>query len=306
LKATVFYSWQSDTPGATNRNLILQALEDAAKEITSDESINVEPVIDRDTQDVPGSPDIGRAILDKINAADVVVADVTIINQGSDSRLTPNPNVLVEVGYALAVHSESRLILVQNLAFGTPEQLPFDLRQKRALTYTSHPDATERASDRRKLQSGLRAAVGAVLSKRGLSARPEFEVNLYMDYRLETNTGQLHEYILDVVLKNTGTKRIDDWHVDIEVPTPLLRKVAALSLVRDRSNDKMSLFRITQESFGEIYPGDSKRTQVSYRMDSVLFGRQGELFGQLMTAKAYVAGQLAAEIQKPVREMQRY
>jgi hypothetical protein len=306
LKATVFYSWQSDTPGAGNRNLILQALEDAAKEIANDDSINVEPVIDRDTQGVAGSPDIGKTILDKIRTADVVVADVTIINQGFQGRLTPNPNVLVEVGYALAVHSESRLVLVQNLAFGVPEELPFDLRQKRALTYRSAPDATERASDRRKLQAGLKAAIGAVLLEQGSSARLQSHVTLSMDYRLERNTGHLHEYILDVELKNTGTKRIDDWHVDIEMPTALLRKVVAITRVRDRSNEKVSVFRITQESFGQIFPGDSKRTQVSYQMDSVLFGRQGELFGQLITAKAYVDGSLATEIQRSVREMQRY
>jgi hypothetical protein len=45
---------------------------------------------------------------------------------------------------------------------------------------------------------------------------------------------------------------------------------------------------------------------VSYQMDSVLFGRQGELFGQLITAKAYVTGQIVAEIQRQVREIQRY
>jgi hypothetical protein len=121
LKATVFYSWQSDTPGAANRNLISKALEDATREIASDDSIKVEPVVDRDTQDIAGSPDIGATILAKITAADVVVADVTIINKGSEGRLTPNPNVMVEVGYALAVHTESRLILVNNLAFGSQE-----------------------------------------------------------------------------------------------------------------------------------------------------------------------------------------
>ena len=45
-----------------------------------------------------------------------------------------------------------------------------------------------------------------------------------MDHRIERSSGVLHEYILDVVLENTGSKQIDDWHVDIQVPTPLLRK----------------------------------------------------------------------------------
>ncbi len=95
VKARVFYSWQSDTPNATNRSFILKALEDAAKEIARDDSIKVEPVVDRDTWGVAGSPDIGATILDKIKTADVVVADVTIINSGSAARLMPNPNVAV-------------------------------------------------------------------------------------------------------------------------------------------------------------------------------------------------------------------
>lgn len=37
----VFYSWQSDSLGNTNRNLISTALESAIEEVKSDESIAV-------------------------------------------------------------------------------------------------------------------------------------------------------------------------------------------------------------------------------------------------------------------------
>ena len=55
---TVFYSWQSDLPNNTNRSFIEQALENAAKTIRENNVIQVEPVIDRDTLGIPGSPDI--------------------------------------------------------------------------------------------------------------------------------------------------------------------------------------------------------------------------------------------------------
>lgn len=58
----VFYSWQSDLPNSTNRGFIEKALENAVKLIHNDESIEVEPVIDRDTVGVPGSPDIANTI----------------------------------------------------------------------------------------------------------------------------------------------------------------------------------------------------------------------------------------------------
>src|SRR4029453_19191697 len=97
----VFYSWQSDLPSSTNRNLILKALEDAAERIRKDKSVDVEPVIDRDTQGLSGSPDIKKAILDKIDSCDVFVADVSIVTALSASRPCPNPNVLFELGYAV-------------------------------------------------------------------------------------------------------------------------------------------------------------------------------------------------------------
>ena len=84
----VFYSWQSDSLPATNRNFILKALEDAAKAIREDDTIEVDPVVDRDTAGVPGAPDIASTILDKIDQAQAFVCDVTIINPGSVGRLT--------------------------------------------------------------------------------------------------------------------------------------------------------------------------------------------------------------------------
>lgn len=150
----VFYSWQSDIrPGAACRSFIQQALERAAAKIAQDESIGVEPVIDRDTQDIPGCPDIGATIFAKIDAAAAFVADVAIVGQTIAAKPTPNPNVLIELGYALKSLGWERVVLVQNTAFGGPEVLPFDLRQKRVLMYSSAADAPERSTERRALDA---------------------------------------------------------------------------------------------------------------------------------------------------------
>jgi hypothetical protein len=159
----VFFSWQSDVKAAACRTIIERALADAVRDIAEDDSIRVEPVIDRDTLGLPGCPDIGTAIFSKVENAAVFVADVTIINSDAQGRKTPNPNVLVELGFALGVLGWERVILVQNTAFGVPEDLPFDLRQKRALTYVSPENADERAPERKKLQATLRDALGAIL-----------------------------------------------------------------------------------------------------------------------------------------------
>ena len=161
-KATVFYSWQSDLPNATNRGLILDALERATKIIRTDDSLAVEPVVDRDTQNVSGAPDIAHTIFQKIEKSAAFVADVSIINPGL-GRPTPNPNVLIELGYALKTLGNPRTVLVANTANGPIESLPFDLRTKRVLSYHL-PFGADKPEQRKKLQDGLEAALRAILA----------------------------------------------------------------------------------------------------------------------------------------------
>jgi len=163
----VFYSWQSDLPNGTNRTFIESALKKAAKTIRDDATLEVEPVVDRDVEGVAGSPDISRAIFEKIERAQVFVCDVSIINQGTQGRLTPNPNVLVELGYALKALGEHRIILVQNRAYGGPELLPFDLRPRRTISYDVPSEMTDRSAQRKLLEGDLTKALRDVLSTQG-------------------------------------------------------------------------------------------------------------------------------------------
>src|SRR5262245_60249296 len=115
---TVFYSWQSDSPNSVNRGFIADCLERALKEVRVDEELRLDPCLDRDTSGVPGSPDIAATIFEKIGAADIFVADVTFINPPGSKRRTPNPNVMVELGYAAARLGWDRIICVFNRASG--------------------------------------------------------------------------------------------------------------------------------------------------------------------------------------------
>lgn len=164
ISCNIFYSWQSDLPNSTNRGLIGQALENIAKDIRADNSITIEPVIDRDTLNVPGSPNIAETILQKIAQSQIFVADVSIINSRSRSRHTPNPNVLIELGYAIASHSTDRIILVLNTAFGRPEKLPFDLKMNRVITYHLTEDQQDKASIRKQLERSFNQAVRTILN----------------------------------------------------------------------------------------------------------------------------------------------
>jgi hypothetical protein len=177
-KSVIFYSWQSDLDGQTNRWFIEHALKNAVKAIKKEDSLQVEPVLDRDTADVPGSPDITKTIFDKIRRTQVFICDVSIINQGANTRLTPNPNVVSEWGFAFGVLSEERIITVLNTAYGRQEDLPFDLRQRRAIGYylpkKAETDGQSRSTARKDLENKLKLALLTILKSDTL--QPEEKV----------------------------------------------------------------------------------------------------------------------------------
>jgi hypothetical protein len=146
MKRVIFYSWQSDTKPKTNRNFIENALKSAILKLAQDQGTSIEPVLDRDTFGMSGSPDIVDTILAKVSAADLFVADVTLCVVNGAGRSSPNPNVLVELGYAIAQLGWDRILLVQNVVHGGPEMLPFDLRGRRIMTYAYGEDAPNLAN----------------------------------------------------------------------------------------------------------------------------------------------------------------
>ena len=162
-KFVIFYSWESDLPPECGRKLVEDALEGAAKALSSDDSISIDPLIDRDTLGVAGSPNIFATILQKIEDADAVFADVSIITPPDAVKSTPNPNVLIELGYAVRAKGWSRVVLVMNAHFGKPEKLPFDLRGQRALVFNSPPGDPHVDSARGQLQADVEAALREML-----------------------------------------------------------------------------------------------------------------------------------------------
>src|ERR687883_468231 len=59
------------------------------------------------------------------------------------------------LGYAIRALSWDRVLLVMNAAYSSPEALPFDLRTKRAITYTAVQQVSDRTAERRQLASQL-------------------------------------------------------------------------------------------------------------------------------------------------------
>ena len=171
MAATVFFSWQADTPNRIGRNFVRRALEDACADIVGDGAVDEVRrglEVDSDTQGVAGQPPIVETILKKIDAAKVFVADMTFVAKRPDGGASPNPNVLIEYGWALKSLTHQRIICVMNTSFGRPsaEALPFDLRHVRwPFCYELDENATpeNRAEQSKALTAQLTKAIRACL-----------------------------------------------------------------------------------------------------------------------------------------------
>jgi hypothetical protein len=150
MARTIFYSWQADTPAALNRTFIENAIKRAITELSLEAQIEPadreEIVLDKDTIGVPGMPPIVDTILGKIDASAAFVADLTFVGSRSDGiRLTPNPNVLIEYGYALKSLTHAGIVAVMNTHYGEPsdDNLPFDMKHlRRPITYLIAEDTS--------------------------------------------------------------------------------------------------------------------------------------------------------------------
>lgn len=159
----IFYSWQSDSPKVTNLNAIREGLKLAIKNIKPIyPDINL--IADEATRDTSGSPNIALKILEKIELADLFIADMTTITSGGAKRPCPNPNVTYELGYAVGQLGWDRVILLFNEAYGKfPNDLPFDLIQQRASPYSLIE--TDLKAEKEKLTKLLEIAIKAVIEK---------------------------------------------------------------------------------------------------------------------------------------------
>src|SRR5262245_10268053 len=101
MSFTIFYAWQSDNDQTTNRYFIRDALKEAITALSRDDTIEDAPSLDHDTKGEPGMPDVFQTILRKIEQAGIFVADMTIVGLTPAGKHLPNPNVMLELGYAL-------------------------------------------------------------------------------------------------------------------------------------------------------------------------------------------------------------
>lgn len=174
----IFYSWQSDTENRVGRGLIQWALDRAIRSINADADVDPadrELQADRDSINVPGMPPLADTIFGKVDRAVAFLSDLTHVATRATGERSPNPNVLLEHGYALKARGWRSLIGVMNTAMGHPDEhpLPFDLRHyRRPILYHCPPEAgdEERQAARAGLQRALEEALRGILADEVLRA----------------------------------------------------------------------------------------------------------------------------------------
>lgn len=180
MSHTVFYSWQTDISSNLSRNFIEKALSQAIKLLKEDLSIDAAIrvgglSIDKDTKGVAGTPPIVETIFRKIDEAAVFLADLTFVAERLDGRPSPNPNVLLEYGWALKSLGYPRIICVMNVAYGAPtdETLPFNMKHLRWPIQFHLPDTADemaKADALAGLVKELKGALNAIFQSKEFRA----------------------------------------------------------------------------------------------------------------------------------------
>lgn len=163
---TIFYSWQSDLPGSETRNIIQDSIKDAVRLLR--DTVDIEA--DRDTKGEFGSPDIAQTIFSKIDDCNIFVADVSAVcrYEATDKdgnkkvKYMPNPNVMLELGYATHVVGWDNVICVLNADYGAPEDMPFDIASRR-LTPFSLKDGKSKGEIKRYIKGVIQDTVKNIL-----------------------------------------------------------------------------------------------------------------------------------------------
>lgn len=261
---TVFFSWQSDIDSRVGRGLIEDALQRAIRALKADAEVNFADrnlAVDRDRKGVPGSPPLMETIFGKIDAATAFLSDLTYVGVRAHGRRTPNPNVLMEHGWALKAVTWRAMISVMNTAFGHPDDhpLPFDLQHfARPILFHCPADADNeaKAKVRDELANSLRLALRDILKDETLKAarRPPAPADPHPDdialvQKLRALVPPALRQFLDQHSFGTPFKRAlltpfttlrDDWvGAEFEFHDPELQ--VALQEVRTRAGALMTL-----------------------------------------------------------------
>ena len=273
MSQTVFFSWQSDVPAKYGKAFIEEALKLAITRIAKNnelEESNRPPLrIDKDTSGEGGNVSIVETIFRKIEECGVFIADVTFVGITEKdaipdiTRKFPNPNVLIEYGYAVAKLGCERTILIANKAYlaGNREGLPFDMRHLREPIYYDLGDHNN----------------GEGVPDRKQARREQLETLVSV---LQTSITQIFETYFPAAAVPSREAFKTDWLVD-EKTGDLSGKAPVIGRAFEggSSTEKLPIDMMEGNSFWihmrPVYKNLKKIDNISYGFNPILGLRQG-------------------------------
>ena len=133
-KFKIFYSWQSDLPNNKTKSFIRSCIDEAIDLALDSEAIEAER--DEATLNTTGAPDIVSTLFSKIDESDLFVADISLCytEDKEKKKKAPNPNVMLELGYAASKLGWDRIVCLCNTDYGA--DYPFDIGHNRITGYS--------------------------------------------------------------------------------------------------------------------------------------------------------------------------
>lgn len=163
MDVSIFYSWQSDRPEDLCHYFIRDATNQALKGIGASNEVELLPRLDHDTKGEAGMPEIADTILRKIQNAGFFLADMTFVATADNSKRIPNPNVLLELGFAARAIGWERIICVMNEEYGERENQIFNVRHRRLPIGYRLNDRAQRAKVLPELAGKIKNALESLL-----------------------------------------------------------------------------------------------------------------------------------------------
>ena len=275
----IFYSWQSDLPSKENRNFIQDCIDRLVRKYKDVIAIEA----DRDTKNQTGSPDISTTIFDKINDSDLFIADISIINKSKlslfqrKSKPTPNPNVLIELGYAACALGWDRIICVYNTDYSEIETLPFDLRQHRITSYSLK--GKNKSEERQALVNAFSATIDGLL-KSGNAVRPKGTNSLHRLFGFDMQSEILSQNVIahEIPFLQSRQERV-------EMCRTLIGKLNSSQITFSGKQEAFDWHRhIDLDAPSVINIGDEEQEEVNNAVK--------ELIGEELLATAFCFGNL--------------
>jgi len=154
----IFLSWQSDLNQATTTGPLRKALNRALKDRKGWKS-------DEAARTSSGAPNIASTLENQIETAEIFIADVSTVKRKFwGRRAFQNPNVLYELGFAVAHLGWERIVLVSSSRKGdSHEELPFDLQKHRTTHFYLKSAGDKQGQDN--LDEVIKLAIAKIINK---------------------------------------------------------------------------------------------------------------------------------------------